>query len=368
MTPTSWDDFPVHQASEYIAHPATSDRNFYDRYYFNMHPCSGSWFAIFGFGQYPNLGVVDAFVDVRRRRRPVHRAGLEADGRPVRHVRRPIAGRGPRAPAAAALRGGAERAPGGSMDVVWEGHIPAVEEPRQFLRSKGRVVFDTQRLAQTGTLDRHPAVDGEEIVVTPEHCWGCRDRSWGVRPVGEPDGTGSARASRCSAACGTTSPCSSTTTPSSTSATRATTAPARSSETERIWSDPERPIEDLGPVEHEHHLEPGTRVLTGSTLRFPAPAGRDRCEPLLANFISMGTGYGIDRDWRHGMYQGPEPVVQGLVLKVDEIRPIAQYGIVDQVARFTYRDQVGYGLYEHGFFGACRRYGLTDGAMGAPAV
>ena len=65
MPLSSWDDYPVHQAAEFIAHPATSDRNFYDRYYFNMHPCSGDWFAIFGYGQYPNLGVVDAFIDVR---------------------------------------------------------------------------------------------------------------------------------------------------------------------------------------------------------------------------------------------------------------------------------------------------------------
>ena len=65
MTLSSWDDFPVHQAPEFIAHPGTSDRNFYDRYYFNMHPSSDEWFAVFGFGQYPNLGVVDAFIDVR---------------------------------------------------------------------------------------------------------------------------------------------------------------------------------------------------------------------------------------------------------------------------------------------------------------
>ena len=32
-TVTAWDFFPVHQSSEWIAHPATSDRNFYDRYY-----------------------------------------------------------------------------------------------------------------------------------------------------------------------------------------------------------------------------------------------------------------------------------------------------------------------------------------------
>ena len=30
-------------------------------------------------------------------------------------------------------------------------------------------------------------------------------------------------------------------------------------------------------------------------------------------------------------------------------------------------DVVGYGLLEQGFFGPYRRYGLTDGAMGAPA-
>jgi hypothetical protein len=55
------------------------------------------------------------------------------------------------------------------------------------------------------------------------------------------------------------------------------------------------------------------------------------------------------------------------VLKVDEIKGLAQYGIVDHVAQFSYGDVVGYGLLEQGFFGPYRRYGLTDGAMGAPA-
>ncbi len=135
---------------------------------------------------------------------------------------------------------------------------------------------------------------------------------------------------------------------------------------ERVWSDPGRPAEDLGRVVHDHHFEPGTRVLTGSTLHFPDAGLEISVEPLLANFVSIGTGYGIDADWRHGMYQGPEPVVQGLVLQVPEIRGVAQYGIVDQVARFTYDGQVGYGLYEHGFFGPFHRYGMTDGGMGAP--
>ena len=28
---SAWDDYPVHQTSEFIRHVATSDRNFYDR-------------------------------------------------------------------------------------------------------------------------------------------------------------------------------------------------------------------------------------------------------------------------------------------------------------------------------------------------
>ena len=28
-----------------------------------------------------------------------------------------------------------------AMDVTWEGHIAAMEEPRQYMRSKGKVVF-----------------------------------------------------------------------------------------------------------------------------------------------------------------------------------------------------------------------------------
>ena len=75
----------------------------------------------------------------------------------------------------------------------------------------------------------------------------------------------------------------------------------------------------------------------------------------------------MDADWRHGMYQGPDLVVQGKVLSVEqEVKPLGQYGVVDHVARYSYDGNVGYGLYEHGFFGPFNRYGLTDGAAVAP--
>jgi len=60
------DDFPAHQIAEPVRIVGTSDRNFYDRYYFNLHHCSADLFLTAGLGQYPNLGVMDAFVAVTR--------------------------------------------------------------------------------------------------------------------------------------------------------------------------------------------------------------------------------------------------------------------------------------------------------------
>jgi hypothetical protein len=366
VTLSSWDDFPVHQAAEFVAHPATSDRNFYDRYYFNMHPSTDEWFAVFGMGQYPNLGVVDAFIDVRlggkqhivRASKPlVDRADLSVGPfrievlEPLRRLR--------------VIVEPTEHSVG--MDVVWDGHIPAMAEPRQYMRSKGRVVFDTQRLAQTGRWSGTLSVAGTDLQVTPAHCWGTRDRSWGVRPVGEPEGDGIRQGEQVMSGMWNYFPMQFDDHAIMYICHERDDGERPLVQGERVWVDPGREIEDLGRSEHEHHLIPGTRVIDYSVVRFPDAGLEIQCTPLLANYVSLGTGYGIDADWRHGMYQGPQPVVQGLVLEVDEIMGLAQYGIVDHVARFSYGDTVGFGLLEHGFFGPYHRYGLTDAGATAPA-
>ena len=45
---SSWDDFPVHQSADWIRHVATSDRNFYDRYYFNAFDTGGEFMTVIG--------------------------------------------------------------------------------------------------------------------------------------------------------------------------------------------------------------------------------------------------------------------------------------------------------------------------------
>ena len=363
MTLSAWDDFPVHQVPEFIAHPGTSDRNFYDRYYFNMHARSAEWFAIFGFGQYPNLGVVDAFVDVRkgpsqhivRASKPLTDRSDTSVGpfrveiiEPLRRLRfviepseHPVA-----------------------MDVTWEGHTPATPEPRQFLRNKGKVIFDTQRLAQTGRWSGTLSIGGEEIVV--DHGWGNRDRSWGIRPVGEPETGGIRAEDLVLAGMWNYFPMQFDDHAIFLICHEQDDGIRPLVQAERVWSDPDREVEDLGPCLHEHTIEPGTRVVRSSLITLPEAGIEIECVSILPNFVSVGTGYGIDADWRHGMYHGPDAVVQGLVLDVEEIKGIAQYGIVDHLATFSYDDHVGYGLLEQGFFGPFRRYGMTDGIMGAP--
>jgi hypothetical protein len=58
------DDFPLHQTPEPIAHPATGDKNFYDRYFFNGFAKDGSLFFGAALGLYPNRRVMDASFSV----------------------------------------------------------------------------------------------------------------------------------------------------------------------------------------------------------------------------------------------------------------------------------------------------------------
>ena len=64
--PIPADEFPIHQLPLSFEHVGSSDRNFYDRCYFNAHDRTGQVFMATGLGVYPNLGVIDAYAIVRR--------------------------------------------------------------------------------------------------------------------------------------------------------------------------------------------------------------------------------------------------------------------------------------------------------------
>jgi hypothetical protein len=357
MTVTSWDDYPVHQSSNWIAHVATSDRNFYDRYYFNAFDTGGAFMCVMGLGQYPNLGTTDAFVTVRlgdqqhvvRSSRPLEdRADMQIG--PFRvEVLEPLK----------RLRFVCE--PNDhtvAMDLTWEGFGPAIPEPNQFIRNRSRVTFDTQRLAQMGSWSGTLEVAGQQLSVDPSTTWGSRDRSWGVRPVGEKEPEGIYRDTYRPGGMWSYFPmrfedhsifyiCS-----------EGADGSRSLEQAERVWLDGR--VEQLGRTEHEHHFSSEVpRLLDHSTVSFPDAGIEVEVTSLLPNYLAVGTGYGLERDeWNHGMYHGPDTVVQGKVYEVPEIATLGAYAVVDHAARFTYDGHVGYGLYEHAFSGAMPKYGL----------
>jgi hypothetical protein len=366
---SSMDDYPLHQVAEPIRHVGTSDRNFYDRYYFNLHGSNDELFMVMGMGQYPNLATQDAFVCVcSAGKQRVLRASKELGDRmdttvgplrvevlePLRRVR--FVADGGRHPIA--------------CDLTWTGAIPAFEEPRHFVRKHGRVLFDTSRFAQTGCWEGTLEVEGTTITVTPDRWKGTRDRSWGVRPVGESEPPGIRQGVGSIQGMWNYAPMQFDEYSILYIVQEEPTGERVMDEAVRIWNDPARGHEWLGSPQYHHTLESGTRMIrSNSTIAFPdAPGGpfEVEIEHLRHAYIAVGTGYGMDDEWRHGQYQGPLEV-QYREFTQDELEAWGWYGVVDHVARFTTSTgDVGYGLHEHGFFGPFPKYGLQRADDGAP--
>ena len=363
MSLSPYDDYPIHQTAEVLRHPATSDRNFYDRYYFMLHDSTGDLMMIMGLGQYPNLSVQDAFGLVRRA--TMHRV--------VRASRELGADRMDTSvgPFRIEVLEGLQRVRfvlepnehGLAFDVTFTAAAPAVLEPRHFIRQYERAVFDTQRFAQTGFWAGSITIDDEVVDVSGPSWRGTRDRSWGVRPVGEPEPAGVTVTGRAGPAI-----CMWNYDPMQFDDYSIIYIleenPDGSRDIEgatRVWNDASKGVEDLGRPEHEHEFVSGTRQLARSKLSFPhAPGGPLDIEvtPLMNTHIGAATGYAPEPDWKHGMYQG-DLVVQGVDL--DTERDADRFwGIVDSAARFeTSTGDVGYGLHEYMFLGPFPKYGLT---------
>jgi hypothetical protein len=185
MFPVALDEYPIHQTPLSLRYVGSSDRNFYDRAYFNAHDRTGDLFFVSGVGVYPNLGTTDAYATVRRgdRQWTVRCSDALGEERLAPAV-------GPyRVEVAEPLRSvrlicdGDDHGLG--FDLTWEGSFPAVMEQHHVMRAGARAILDASRFAQVGTWAGVLRIDGDEIAVSPDVWVGTRDRSWGIRPVGE---------------------------------------------------------------------------------------------------------------------------------------------------------------------------------------
>ncbi|MFC4295269.1 hypothetical protein ACFO0A_09390 [Novosphingobium tardum] len=178
------DDYPLHQTPEPVAFAGT-DRNFYDRYFFNGYNPDGTGFFAVAFGVYPHLNVADAHFCVVRdgvehclhasRELGMERLDLEVG--PIRiEIIEPLR----------ILRVTVAEHYGISAELTFTGRSFPIEEPRFTHRIGPRTFMDYTRMTQNGHYEGWISVDGKKEAVSQD-CAGTRDRSWGVRPVGTPD-------------------------------------------------------------------------------------------------------------------------------------------------------------------------------------
>ncbi len=180
------DDYPIHQTPEPIAHPATSDPNVYDRTWFNAYNDEGTRYFGLGMAVYPHRNILDCHFSTveaggrqhcfyASRRAPQERTDMSVGPfrleieEPLRRARVIID----------------DNESGVACDLTFSARTSAIQEARQILWNGQRRIMDATRFAQfgrwSGTVS-HP--DGEYTVDELE--WrGTKDRSWGVRGVGE---------------------------------------------------------------------------------------------------------------------------------------------------------------------------------------
>jgi hypothetical protein len=372
LTPS--DDYPIHQTGQPLAHPATGDRNHYDRYFFNGYDREGGFFFGAALGVYPNRRVIDAAFSIVHEgvQRAVHASGLIPLDRmdttvgPIRlEVVEPLR----------TLRVVVDAPSSGiEADVTFGARTPAVEEPRNISHDGTSLRQDYTRATQWGTWEGSVTTGGVRLACDPARVLGTRDRSWGVRPVGEPAG----------GAPGSSPPqffwlwaplhfddhCSHLALVDDArghhtyeSASRVPLLDAGGP----LYGDPDA-VEHHRSVDHEIEWEPGTRRARRARIIATPWEGEPEVtdlEPLLT-FQMLGLGY-LHPEWSHGVYKG-ESATGASEWKLDELDPLAFPHLhVQQLCRATKGAQQGVGVLEQLVFGPHRPSGFTgllDGAAG----
>jgi len=340
---TRLDDYPVHQTPEPVACAMTGDRNFYDRYFFNGFSRAGDLYFGTAMGLYPNRRVMDAaFTLVHAgRQHALHASRLAPAERtetrvgPIEvEVTEPLR----------VLRVRVASNPHGlEADLVFRARTPAVEEPRYTRRFEGRLFMDSTRLTQFGTWEGWVALEGRRIAIDPGRVLAVRDRSWGVRPVGEPE-TGPPGMPpqffwlwapvHFDDAC--------------------TLVAVNEDADGRPWYAsgsitrvPDGPIEEAAAVAHRIRWLRGTRRAAAAEVTLTSRGGEPwtiTLEPLLAAQMT-GLGY-LHPEWGHGVWKG-DAAIAGEAWDLTDVDPMVPKHLhVQQVCRARAGDRQGIGVLE----------------------
>jgi hypothetical protein len=367
---SKFDDYPIHQTAEPIAQPASSDRNVYDRYWFNGYQDDGAFYFGIGSAIYPNLGIMDCGLSIVHdgrqhafhgsRRAPKEPSETEIGPfkievvEPMRRIRVTLD----------------DNETGISGELLFSARSAAVEEGRQTSRNGRALMMDVTRFAQFGFWEGELRFGGETLRVTPERVYGTKDRSWGIRPVGIPDPGRAPSETRGGQVFFLWAPLH--------WRDRCTHFGVFEDGDGHCWhndgafvpvyaSPDDIPgAEDPGitrtaRVEHTIEYLPGTRRAAHANIALVEKSGKRTeidLEPLLC-FQMKGLGY-MHPEWGHGRWRG-ELEIGGESWRCDDLDPNAfENQHIQQVVRATCDGEEGIGVLEQIAFGPHARYGFKE--------
>lgn len=370
---TLFDDYPIHQTPEPVNRPASSDRDVYERYWFNgytRNPTSGEDAVYIGVGTalYPHMDIQDCGISividgVQHAFHASARATPEPTDLTVGPFNLEIVE--PMTSCRVTLESNETDF---KADLMFEGRSANIEEPRHQLGGPIRTSMDATRFTQLGRWSGWLEFDGRRVEFDPDEMLGTKDRSWGIRPVGGGDQRG---------------------------------APGRGGGIFFLWapihfedigihyqlfedrhgrphysvgafvpmygSKAEIPgVEDPG-VRHMKHVEHAlefnadNRMMTRATLAFSEISSGERHEMELEKLFTYrmkGIGY-MHPEWGHGMWKGELAMAAERWALADVDESAADNQHVQHLVRVRMGDRVGMGALEQLIFGPYEPYGLT---------
>jgi hypothetical protein len=349
------DDFAVHQAPELVATVATTDPNFFERFYFNLYSHSDDLFMIVGLGQYPNRGLMDAYaIAVRHGVQHSLRSSVVFDGDRLHTTAGPLAIEIRSGTRTVNVRADAHEGSPIEFDLTWNADIAPYLEQRTHAKVGPRTTDDGQRFVQTGRWDGTLRLGDEQFSITSDHFWGARDRSWGLRRLA--DSVPLVPAPRASFTSYFTW------TPMQfddysvlyASFEDAAGIPERRS-AHRVANLPGLEVTDLGATDHHLAFVPGSRRLAGGEIAFDSPQPDIKIEALARLCLDKGSGYGQSESWQHGSYVGESVVAFS---STDQQELFSTSRIDACLCRFRRGDDVGYGVFDTTIVGDHVKYPL----------
>lgn len=366
--PIPLDEYPIHQTPLPMNRVASSDRNFYDRCYLNVHDRSGELFMVTGLGVYPNLGVIDAYAAARHGDRQW--SVKFSDALASRSLDQQVGGY--RIEVVEPLRRLhlTCQSPDGSLDfdLHWTGSFPAAQEEPHLLLAGDRPILDASRFSQLGTWSGSLKVGDTEFTVTGDLWSGARDRSWGIRPVGESEPPGRAAAEGLAGFWWVYMPLRFESCALIVIMQENHDGYRTLSNAKRVW--PDGRIEQLGWPRPEIRYTPGTRHPESATIHLTDPTGSPvtvDVEILTSVPLHIGAGYNGDPDWSHGRWMGPEWSGTNVYdLTEPDVAARIPWGVTDHLVRARMNGEEGWGMFEHATMGRHDPTGFADWSSVAP--